>query len=119
MATPRNPRCALAAAASEEATFDAAVAFLEDHVDDYVGAPGSEGVGELGYLLLLAEAAGIPGTDFGGQDLVARLQSTLGDFAPGLYGAGDPTFDGAFRQGLAILGLASAGSRRIRRRSRG
>jgi hypothetical protein len=100
---------ALAAAASQEATFDAAVAFLEGHVDDYVGGSGTEGVGELGYLLLLAQAADVPAIDFGGHDLVARLESTLGDFAPGLYGAGDPTFDGAFRQGLAIVGLVSAG----------
>ena len=70
---------------------------------------GDDSVGALGYLLLLADAAGVPGTDFGGQDLVARLQATLGDFEPGLYGATDPSFDGVFRQGLAILGLVSQG----------
>jgi hypothetical protein len=101
---------ALAASASHEATFDAAVAFLQAHVDDYLGAPGGDAsVGALAYSLLLADAAGVPGTNFGGQDLVARLQATLGDLEPGLYGAADPTFDGAFRQGLAILGLLSQG----------
>ena len=100
----------LAASASHQSTFDAAVAFLQAHVDDYVGAPGGDdSVGALGYLLLLADVAGVPGTDFGGQNLVARLQATLGDFEPGLYGATDPTFDGAFREGLAILGLVSQG----------
>ena len=101
---------ALAASASHQSTFDAAVAFLQAHVDDYVGAPGGDdSVGALGYLLLLADAAGVPGTDFGGENLVARLQATLGDFAPGLYGATDPSFDGTFRQGLAVLGLVSQG----------
>ena len=101
---------ALAASASHQSTFEAAVTFLQAHVDDYVNALGSDdSVGALGYLLLLADAAGVPGTDFGGQDLVARLQATLGGFAPGLYGATDPSFDGAFRQGLAILGLVSQG----------
>ena len=101
---------ALAAAASQESTFDVAVAFLEANVNDYV-APGGgdDSVGALGYLLLLADAAGIPGTDFGGEDLVARLQGTLGDLEPGLYGASDPTFDGVYRQGLAVLGLVAHG----------
>jgi hypothetical protein len=79
---------------------------MQSHVDDYVAVGG---VGALGYLLLLADAAGESPTAFGGHDLVVELQTTLGDLEPGLYGAGDPTFDGAFRQGLAILGLASAG----------
>ena len=97
---------ALAAAAIEEAAFDAAVAFLAANVDAYVSPGGADdSVGALGYLLLVADAAGDSGTDFGGQDLVARLQATLGTFEAGLYGATDPTFDGAFRQGLAILGL--------------
>jgi hypothetical protein len=99
----------LAVSASHQTTFDAAVAFLEDHVDDYVNALGpDDSVGALAYLLLLADAADIAGTDFGGQDLVARLQGTLGLAEPGLYGATSPTFDGVYRQGLALLGLASA-----------
>jgi hypothetical protein len=99
---------AFAATASQESTFDAAVAYLGAHVDDYVAPGGADdSVGALGYLLLLADAAGIPGTDFGGQDLIARLQGTLGDLEPGLFGAADPTFDGVYRQGLAILGLAA------------
>jgi hypothetical protein len=97
---------ALAAAASQEPTFRSAMSFLESHVDDYLAVGG---VGAYGYLLLLAEAAGASPTSFGGHDLVAELEATLGDFEPGLYGAGDPTFDGAFRQGLALLGLAAAG----------
>ncbi len=106
----RSRRLALGASASHQSTFDAAVAFLQAHVDDYVGAPGeTTASARSAIFLLLADAAGVPGTDFGGQDLVARLQATLGDFEPGLYGATDPSFDGAFRQGLAILGLVSQG----------
>ncbi|MDZ7732436.1 MAG: hypothetical protein U5R31_04370 [Acidimicrobiia bacterium] len=48
-------------------------------------------------------------TSFGGVDLVARLEGTLGEFEPGLYGSNNPSFDGVFRQGLAILGIAAAG----------
>lgn len=100
---------ALAASASHQSTFDAGVAFLAAHVDDYVGAPGGDdNVGNLAYLLLVANAAGIPGTDFGGQDLVVRLEATLGTLEPGLYGAADPSFDGVYRQGLAIMGLVGA-----------
>jgi hypothetical protein len=100
----------LAVSASNEATFDAAIAYLEAHVDDYVNLLGSDdSVGALAYLLLLADAAGVPGTDFGGNDLVDRLEATLGLLEPGLYGATSPTFDGVYRQGLALMGLASAG----------
>jgi hypothetical protein len=99
---------ALAAAAREQATFDAAVDFLADNVDDYVNLLGpDDSVGALGYLLLVADAAGMSATDFGGQDLIARLEAALGAFEPGLYGATDPQFDGVFRQGLAILGLVA------------
>ena len=47
-------------------------------------------------------------TSFGGTNLVARLlatQRTTGTDA-GLFGAQDPTFDGAYRQGLALAALA-------------
>lgn len=99
---------ALAAAEREQATFDRAVARLQRDVEQYL-APGGgdDSVGALGYLLLLADAAGLDPTDFGGVDLLARLGSTLGDREPGLYGAADPTFDGVFRQSLALLGLAA------------
>lgn len=101
---------ALAVSASHETTFRSAIAFLQVHVDDYVNLLGpDDSVGALGYLLLLADAADVSATDFGGVDLVARLQATFGDLEPGLYGATDPTYDGVYRQGLALLGLASAG----------
>ena len=102
---------ALGAAVSHQATFDAAVAFLQAHVDDYVGtARAATTVSARSATSCCSptpRACRAP--NFGGQDLVARLQATLGDFEPGLYGATDPSFDGAFRQGFAILGLVSQG----------
>ena len=101
---------ALAAAGTEEAAFDAIVAFL---VADPLAAVDDGGgevlVQSLGTLLLVLDAAGVDPTDVDGTDLVALLEGTLGLHTPGLYGATDPTFDGAYRQSLALLGLLSAG----------
>jgi hypothetical protein len=103
---------ALATAGVDQATFDRTVGWLTAHVDD-VTTPASVGAvdpGQVGYLMIVAVAAGDDPLSFGGVDLVARLNATLGAFEPGLYGAADPTYDGVFRQGLALLGLAAAGA---------
>ncbi|MGZ4758418.1 MAG: hypothetical protein ACXV95_05085 [Acidimicrobiales bacterium] len=100
---------ALAAAGVDQPTFDRTVAWLADHVDAVTGTGSTTSPGQIGYLLVVVGAADADPTSFGGVDLVARLAGTLGAFEPGLYGAGDPTFDGAFRQGVAIIGLVAAG----------
>jgi hypothetical protein len=100
---------ALATAGVEQATFDRMIAWLEGNVDLYVVTDGADNAGRLGYLLLLTDAAGLDPTTFGGTNLVTRLEATLGALEPGLYGVASPTFDGVFRQGVALLGLASAG----------
>ncbi len=101
---------ALQQAAVEKATYDRIVAWLQANVGLAIDPDGTgDSAGNLGELLLIATAAGIDPTSFGGQDLKARLAATLGQFAPGLYGKSDPTFDGAFRQSLALLGLHSVG----------
>jgi hypothetical protein len=100
---------ALATAGVEEGVFERIVAWLEDDVDAYAVTDGADNAGRLGYLLLLSDAAGLDPTTFGGTNLVARLEATLGALEPGLYGVASPTFDGVFRQGVALLGLASAG----------
>lgn len=111
---------ALAAAGSEDDALARVVAWVSAHVDDYVvvdnGGSPVDSPGNLGYLLVLVRAVGRDATSFGGSDLVARLQATLGAYHPtpgtpvaGLYGATDPTYDGAFRQSLAVLGLVAAG----------
>ena len=67
----------------------------------------------IGLLLLVGFAAGESNPGVIGEpdseiDLVAALGGTIqgpGDDDHGLYGDGDPTFDGVYRQSLAILGL--------------
>ncbi|MFN8038064.1 MAG: hypothetical protein U0Q07_02540 [Acidimicrobiales bacterium] len=90
-------------------TFDRVVGWLEANVETVIRHGSDDSPGDLGYLLMVATVAGRGVTAFGGVDLPARLGATLGLHAPGLYGAADPTYDGAFRQSLAILGLVAAG----------
>lgn len=82
---------------------------------DLVVAPlGSDDPGRLARVVLLATLTGADPRSVGGgagADLVARLEATIRtDGADaGLYGSADPTYDGAFRQGLAIAALSAAG----------
>lgn len=102
---------ALAAAGTGEDAFTRAVTYVVDNHEEYVAGEQGDSPGALGYVLLLADAAGEDPRDFGGTDLVDRLEATErtdGEDA-GLYGEGDPDFDGTFRQSLALLGLAAAG----------
>lgn len=102
---------ALASAGVEKATFDRTVVWLRDHVETVVvNVDGDDAPGNLGELMMVAHAAGLDPTSFGGVNLVTRLAATLGLLEPGLYGKSDPTYDGTFRQSFAILGLAAAGS---------
>ena len=55
-------------------------------------------------------AAGQNPSNFNGQDLVATLKATRDKRVPGLYGSKDPSFDGATRQSLGLMGLAGAGA---------
>jgi len=106
-----NTLLALASAGTGAAQAASALAYLEAHVSAYVTVGGVDGPGQLALLILDAHAMGVPPTNFGGTDLVARLlatQRSAGTDA-GLFGAQDPTFDGAYRQGLALAALAAAG----------
>ncbi len=79
--------------------------FLATRVADLADNPG-----RLGYTVLAAVAEGRNPRRFGGADLVAQLvatQRTTGTDA-GLFGAAAPTFDGAFRQGVALAALKAA-----------
>ena len=100
----------LGAAGTEHATFDRMVTWLSAHVDAVTGTGATADPGQIGYLLLVVDAAGVDATSFGGVNLVTRLGGTLGQFEPGLYGKADPTYSGAFRQSLAILGLDGVGA---------
>jgi hypothetical protein len=100
---------ALVAAGVGQAEVDAMIAALEQDVDAQVqDSGGVDQPGPLAFLILDAVATGKDPNAFGdGGDLVARLDAT--QQPDGLYGAQDPTFDGAFRQGLALVAKAAVG----------
>ena len=89
---------------------------------------GSDNPGVLGYYILAAVSARVSPYRFGGHapenNLVARLLGTQRTSGPdaGLFGSEDPTYDGAFRQGLALDALKAArvarSDRRVRRADR-
>lgn len=106
----RDIAVALAGTGTHEDTFGAIMSWMQDDVETVIELDGADSAGSLGYLLLLADAADLDPTDFGGVDLVDRLAGTLDAFEPGLYGAGDPTFDGVFRQSIAVLGQLAVGA---------
>ncbi len=99
---------ALAGSGGDPATVAKMIGYLEAHVEDYV-APGgaADSPGALAWLILDAVATGGDPGDFGGVDLVARLEAT--QQPTGLFGTGDPTYDGAFRQGLSLIALDAVG----------
>jgi hypothetical protein len=102
---------ALHAAGVGQSAAAAGLAWLQGHIADAGSDPGL-----LAKLILVADAAGVPPSDFAGQpgtadDLVTALLATMQTTGPnaGLFGSADPTYDGAFRQGLVLMALAAAG----------
>ncbi len=91
-----------------------AVAFLKTQVAHLVGSDGKDDPAALGYVIMAAVASNQDPRHFGGRqpvnNLVARLlateRTTGADY--GLFGTGDPTYDGSFRQGVALAALAAA-----------
>lgn len=75
--------------------------YLRTHPDE-VAAYAEEDAGQAGLLILALAAAGEDPRAFGGQDFVSGLATRL---------AGDGSFGvpGAYKQSLAMLGLAAAG----------
>jgi hypothetical protein len=107
-----NAVLALASAGVGIAKAQSALAYLELNVGTYVDVSGDDGPGQLALLILDAKALGASPTSFGGTNLVTRLlatQRTTGTDT-GLFGVQDPTYDGAYRQGLALAALAAAGT---------
>jgi LPXTG-motif cell wall-anchored protein len=100
---------ALASAGVGRAQVDALLEYLGGHVDEYVVSDGADTPAALAYLVLAAVAGGADPAAFGAPatNLVARLQAT--QQPGGLFGIADATFDGAFRQGLALLALDAVG----------
>lgn len=101
---------ALAAAETGGDAFERAVRYVVEEHEEYVSGEEGDVPGALGYVILLAETAREDPRDFGGSDLVERVEAierTDGDDI-GLFGDADPEFDGAFRQAIALLGLAAS-----------
>jgi hypothetical protein len=111
LSTTANAVLALASARVDTTVATSGLNELAANVDSYVNDDGSDGAGQLSLLILDAHALGADPESFGGTDLVARLlatQQTTGVDA-GLFGSQDPTFDGAYRQGLSLSALAAVG----------
>jgi hypothetical protein len=104
---------ALTAAGNEHATALRALDYLKSHVSAYADDDGHDGAGQLATLILDAHSLGVSPTSFGGTNLVKRLLNTLRTTGPdaGLFGVQEPTYDGAYRQGLALAALAAVGMR--------
>jgi len=100
----------LAATGVDQEAFDRVMGWILANASEVI-APGGgpTGPGTTGVLLMLAATTGTDPTNFGGVNLLTALSSTLGLSEPGLYGSLDPTYDGVFRQSLALIGLASVG----------
>jgi hypothetical protein len=102
---------ALAAARVGGKKADAGIAWLEKHFQSYVSPGGVDDPGSLAYVILAAQAMGVDPTTFGGtgasNNLIVRLENT--QQSNGLFGTQAPTYDGAFRQGLALMALANQG----------
>jgi hypothetical protein len=110
---------AFAAAGGPSGAFDNAVAYLQGHVAAATSSGGVDTAGGLAKLILVAHAAGLDPNAFGGtaaeNHLVDRLLATKRDASDpahdgGLFGSQSPTYDGAFRQALALLALEAAGA---------
>lgn len=99
---------ALVAAGAGEAQAAAATAYLMADVDAFaVDGGGDDKPAALASLILVAHARGLDPSA-----LVTRLlatKRTTGNDA-GLFGEQDATYDGAYRQALALLALKAAGT---------
>lgn len=92
-----------------------ALTFLQGHLGaDLRDDDGTDNPGRLGYVIMAVVASGRDPFHFGGRgrlnNLPARLLATARTRGPdaGLFGTAAPTYDGAFRQGTALAGLAAA-----------
>ncbi|MGB3411624.1 MAG: hypothetical protein WBA45_10525 [Microthrixaceae bacterium] len=77
---------------------------LESNFETYVDEGAGDRPGALARVILAVVAAGGDPRDFGGNDLVSRLEAT--QQPDGLFGLQYAGFDGAFRQGLALSALS-------------
>jgi hypothetical protein len=99
---------ALYAAGVGSAAASTGAGWLQAHAQPYTLNSSGDLPGLLAELILVAHAAGVDPRAFGAEgDLVARLEASRQP--SGLFGKQDPTYDGAFRQGLGLLALSAVG----------
>lgn len=92
-----------------DAITDAAYGELLTRIDEYVlDGGGNDRPGALARLIIAVVSKGDDPRDVAGEDLVARLEATIVPSGPamGRFGVQDPTYDGVYRQGLALAALS-------------
>lgn len=104
---------ALAAAGEGGDGFERALDHVRSNYESYVSDGAQDHPGALGYVALLADAAGDDPQSFGpsNDDLVQRIRDTRQATGPdaGQYGTGT-VFDRVFNHSLGLLGLATVGA---------
>jgi hypothetical protein len=101
------------AAGIDKPASDKAVAFLKKNIGPALQLQGKDSPGGLADYIMASVADAQDPRHFGGtaakNNLVNRLLATQRKSGTdkGLFGSQDPTFDGAFRQGLALAALAA------------
>jgi hypothetical protein len=105
---------AMRAAGVDKPASDLAITWLRTKLGTQLQSGGHDAPGSLAHYILAAVADGQDPRKFGGtgaqNNLVTRLLATsrgTGTDA-GLFGVQDPTYDGAYRQGLALAALKAA-----------
>ncbi|HEY1650406.1 MAG TPA: hypothetical protein VGG09_00860 [Acidimicrobiales bacterium] len=109
-----NAILALAAAHVDMPAAQAALSYVEANASSYITVDSADGPAQLAALILDAHAMGVDPTNFGGTNLVARLQATEQTSGPdaGLFGTETQLGDyyvGTYDQGLAFTALKAAG----------
>jgi hypothetical protein len=116
LSTTVNAILALAAAHVDVPAAGAALSYVEANAESYIVVDSADGPGQLAALILDAHAMGVDPTNFGGTNLVARLQATeqMSGSDVGLFGTekqlGD-YFVGTYVQGLVFTALKAVGQR--------
>jgi hypothetical protein len=102
----------LRAAGIDKPASDLAIRYLKKKIGPALQLQGHDSAGGLAEYIMASLADAQDPRHFGGtaakNNLVNRLLATARKTGPdkGLFGAQDPTFDGAFRQGLSLAALA-------------
>ncbi len=104
----------LRAAQVDKSATDEAIIYLKGRIGPALQSKGHDFPGALATYIMASVADKQDPRHFGGtaakNNLVNRLLTTARKSGPdkGLFGVQDPTFDGAFRQGLALAALKAA-----------